>query len=66
MFCDRRIVDLLLDRSRDIDDLIEQSTVQKIIREHLASNGGRQRVISVLLGLAIWRRSASVARRHQE
>jgi len=54
-FADERVQFLLLDHARYLDDLIDEKTIRKIIEEHRAS-GGRQRAISVLLGLAIWRR----------
>ena len=57
IFADKRILSLLLDHARDLDDLIDARTIRKIVEEH-RSSGGRQRVISILLGLAVWRRNA--------
>ena len=41
--------------ARDLSALIEEKTTRKIVQEH-RSSGGRQRAISILLGLAVWRR----------
>ena len=60
IFADERILSLLLHHARDVDDLIDGRIIEKIIEEH-RSSGGRQRAISILLGIAVWRRSARVA-----
>ena len=60
VFADERILSLLLDHARDVDDLIDEKTIRKIIDEH-RSSGGRQRAISILLGVAVWRRNARAA-----
>ena len=54
VFADERILSLLLEHAQDVDDLIDEKTIRKIIEEHRLS-GGRLRAISILLGLAVWR-----------
>lgn len=54
VFTDKKILSLLLDHARDLDDLIDEETIRTMIEEQ-QSSGTRQRVISILLGLAIWR-----------
>jgi hypothetical protein len=61
VFADERLLSVLLDHAADIGDLIDESFVRDIVHEHRTS-GTRQRTVSTLLGLAVWRRHARAAR----
>lgn len=57
VFADERILSLLLDHARNLQDLIDERMIRNIVEQHRSSRG-RQRIISILLGLAMWRRHA--------
>lgn len=56
VFRDERILSLLLDHANDVSDLIDPGIIEKIVAEQRIS-GTRQRAVSILLALAVWRRS---------
>ena len=60
IFADERILSLLGDHAKDMADLIDETTIRKIIDEH-RSTGGRQRTISILGALAVWCHDARAA-----
>jgi hypothetical protein len=58
VFADDRILSLLLDHASDIDDLFDEQFVQNLVANHRSHGRLRQRAISMLLGLSVWRRQA--------
>jgi hypothetical protein len=59
VFADERVLSVLLDHAPDIGDLIDERFVRDLVREHRTNGGMRQRAISILLGLSVWRRDAA-------
>jgi hypothetical protein len=59
VFADERVLSVMLDHAADIGDLIDERFVRDLVLEHRARGGTRQRTISILLGLSLWRRVSS-------
>jgi asparagine synthase (glutamine-hydrolysing) len=60
VFRDDRVLGLMLDHIPDIADLFDEVFLRELVAQHKA-RGTRQRLISILLGLAVWRRGAQAA-----
>lgn len=60
IFSDKRMLSLLIDNACYMEDLIDGKTIRKIVDEHRLS-GARQRAVSILTGIAVWRRNVNSA-----